>query len=112
MEDGDAFVFHAEMYSLTDYFQLKGLQILAKESFYSMFKTVTSKGLTLVIRVGYGVTPESGPLQLWVVYKIFRSERVVLREMLTQVLELAIDLCGAALTAVRQNITFTEDGYW
>lgn len=49
-------------------------------------------------------TSESDPLRFWVVYRILRSERVVLRETLTQVPEFAIVLCGAALAAVRQKL--------
>lgn len=88
-------IFHTEIYSLADYFQLKSLRTLAKENFHSMFKTVTSQGLTPVIDAVYSVMPESDPLRFWVVYRVLRSERVVLRETLTGVPEFAIDLwCG------------------
>lgn len=112
MKNECAAIFHAEMYNLADYFQLKSLRTLTKENFHSMFKTVSSQGLTPVIDAVYSVTPESDPLRFLVVYRILRSERVLLRETLTGVPEFAIDLCGAALTAVRQNITFTENEYW
>lgn len=112
MKNECAAIFHAEMYNLADYFQLKSLRTLTKENFHSMFKTVSSQGLTPVIDAVYSVTPDSDPLRFLVVYRILRSERVLLRETLTGVPEFAIDLCGAALTAVRQNITFTENEYW
>lgn len=48
---------------------------------------------TLVINAVYSVTPESDSLRFWVVYRILRGERVVLRETLIQMPGFAIDLC-------------------
>lgn len=106
-------IFHAQMYSVGDYFQILRLQSWAFEEFYREFTPVAfacysegQKAFCMAVSEVYNSTPPSNPgLRRVVVKKTVeklccqgRAENPILnRETLRRVTEFAIDVCVEAL---------------